>query len=506
MSNNVFINELNHILKNDLPKNIINFPVYDTEICNYGNVFNLPYTPYGNIWIYNTKLVKEVGLFNKYIIGWGIEEKELEFKYNRKCNLKTINYNTKFPILHLSHNNSLRNFDKKIYEKNRKIFENKKLNFNYDNNFVDYKLIKKYNYGLPIKSDLKCENLIKVDNKIYQILKKENNNNLIYENDSVCIYDYFKNKIYLDDKKIKYSPTRIFFWKYNIDNNKLVLKNKNNYLNLKNLSISNNKVINQYKNLGSEKDYYNFINKKLKIKNFNNFKLDKKYNKYNKISIIGPADHIDKLNKKKSYDNSITVRCNTSINIVGKNNFGNTLNLYFHVVSLSKENGGIFDVKKLKDFGCSDIIFVYPPLETRSKSTFYNISTIKDYISIYDKLDLSQFNLWHIDENEYINLEKKLKSRPNCGLLMMHMIINKFHKTHKIDIDGFTFFETNYSKGIRDVIDDLKSKNNFELALKRMNTSGWHKQLPQKKYLKELIKDKTNVNLDLKLKNILENL
>ena len=215
------------------------------------------------------------------------------------------------------------------------------------------------------------------------------------------------------------------------------------------------------------------IYSKLKINNFNNYILK------DNVKILGPAEISGASNYFKLNSNYKTCICNTSIKLLGKKNFTDKVDIYFHCVNTGKENGGNIDVDKLIKYGCTDIVFVYPLLKSNSGCSFKK-GSIKDYIKLY-KYDFKNINLWVIDKDYYLNLEKNIKCRPNTGLLMMDMLINKNIDNH-IYITGFTFFKTPYVKGIRDKIDGITEQPNNVVALNRMKKAGLHNQEKQIKF------------------------
>ena len=110
----------------DLKKNVLVLPVHQTHKTNCNKKFER----YGGCWIYNTQIIKSIGGFNYKIVGWGKEDRELEYRLFRN-NIKTIYMENilSFPyVLHLSHNKSLRgNRTKKYHSVNN--FQQKKIRF-----------------------------------------------------------------------------------------------------------------------------------------------------------------------------------------------------------------------------------------------------------------------------------------------------------------------------------------------------------------------------------------
>lgn len=129
------------------PKNIVGIQCFDTDICDFGNWFNLPATPYTYLWLYNTSIIKSVGMFNSDFTGWGLEERELEVRVKNKFGLKVIRTDKTYPCFHHSHNNSQR---PRREQNNQLIYDNciknKVIEFN---NYMEYDLIEDKNYSKP---------------------------------------------------------------------------------------------------------------------------------------------------------------------------------------------------------------------------------------------------------------------------------------------------------------------------------------------------------------------
>lgn len=136
--------DLNQLIINYQPMNIIGIQCFDTDICDYIPTFNLPCTPYGHLWLYNLEIVKSVGMFNSEFIGWGLEEKELEVRIKNKFNLDVIKTDKISPCFHHSHNNKLRpkreEYNKYLYDTciTYKIVE--------IDNYVDYEILEEKKY------------------------------------------------------------------------------------------------------------------------------------------------------------------------------------------------------------------------------------------------------------------------------------------------------------------------------------------------------------------------
>lgn len=141
--------DIKNFIFNYMPKNIVGIQCFDTDICDFSECFNLPCTPYGYLWLYNTNIIKTVGMFNCEFISWGLEERELEERIKNKYDLNVIKTDKLTPCFHHSHNNKTRTTDlikdfttnKKLYTKTR----NEKIKE--INNYTDYNLLE-YKYYL----------------------------------------------------------------------------------------------------------------------------------------------------------------------------------------------------------------------------------------------------------------------------------------------------------------------------------------------------------------------
>ena len=480
---NQHIIDINIFLEKYKPLNIIGVNSYETFFSSLDNPVNFPCVPYGYLWIYNKRIIESVNYFDMKMIGHGFEEIELEKRIFNKYGLVRIKTDDIYPIIHLSHNCDIRqkhdvnNPNKDIYLNTTRL----KLQTLENNNF-DFKLIKFSSYNL-ISGDI-----IKFDSKYYQVLIDD-------EYKKMCIYDLNNNKLYIKEGKLVFTASNNFYFNFKIIEKKLLISKDKYYLNLEEFKLENLEFKNKIYNVGNENKLYDNICSKLKINNFNNYILK------DDVKILGPAECNEVDNNFKLNSNYKTCICNTSIKLLGNENFTSKVDIYFHCVSTHKENGDCIDVDKLIKYQCKDIVFVYPFLEFNSDSTFRNIGTLKVYIKLCE-YDFKSLNLWVIDKDYYLNLEKNIKCRPNTGLLMMDMLINK-NIDNQIYITGFTFFKTPYVNGIRDKIDGITEKSNNVSALNRMKNAGHHNQENQIEYFKKITKNNKNqIYLDSTLESI----
>ena len=188
-----------------------------------------------------------------------------------------------------------------------------------------------------------------------------------------------------------------------------------------------------------------------------------------RVIIVGPADYVDSNDIINSYD--IVVRINKGLSQQSNGKNGDRTDILYHVVNQHKENGG-----PLNPLFNGHTRFIYPILDYDEETTFKNIGTLRDYFEIfYDKNIYNSIskNFSIIDKNNYIQMEKKMNSRPNSGVGAILDLLSFDIK--EIYITGFTLFQTNYSTDYRKNVDNIQG-NTCKLALARMKKSGHHNQ------------------------------
>ena len=249
--------------------------------------------------------------------------------------------------------------------------------------------------------------------------------------------------------------------------------------------------------------YYNNVN----VSEFvtNNFYDLNKFNdkiRGKKIIIVGPAPYLGDYNLGKFIDSfDIVVRVNKGHQMtVEPNKYGSRTDILFHCVSQIYENGGevnndLMRCKKIKKIFCA-----YPYLYPNDDSSFKgdrnliggNISIYQEFIK--KKLQIPQVM---IDKNYYINLEKKMQTRPNTGFIAIDHLSRY---TDKLYVIGFTFFKGGYNKLYRNTIDG-KSKNLEKVVIDRMR--GTHDVDKQMRYFNNFLLKK--LYIDSYFKKLFEN-
>ena len=188
---------------------------------------------------------------------------------------------------------------------------------------------------------------------------------------------------------------------------------------------------------------YNKINKKL---SFND------YLKNKKIIIVGPADYVNNGSFIDEFD--IVVRINKGHNQTNdKEKYGSRTDILYHCISEHYENGG----KIPEDSSINFIKFTFP-----EKTIYGGGKKIK------------KKERWEqVNQDLYINFEKKLKTMPNAGTTAIWDILN--YEIKSLHITGFTLFQTDYSKLYRETAYGVNTKTG-DAALKAMKITGNHDQ------------------------------
>ncbi len=106
-----FIEKLiDYIKKFNFNQYIMTINMYETEDSDMG----IKGSAYSSLWIYEKSKFMKLRGFNENFHGWGLEDREIEYRMQMKFNLKTIYSFGVIPklfLLHLSHNNNIRGKD-----------------------------------------------------------------------------------------------------------------------------------------------------------------------------------------------------------------------------------------------------------------------------------------------------------------------------------------------------------------------------------------------------------
>jgi len=229
-------------------------------------------------------------------------------------------------------------------------------------------------------------------------------------------------------------------------------------------------------------------NVKLILKN-EDFRLLKysDYLKDKRVVIVAPGGYLKDMNNGKNIDNyDVIVRLNTALPIK-ENMFdiiGSKTHILYNCLSKQPFNGGIIDFKnyKLDWISCP-----YP-----------DIKPFKGDIKRFHEENKNKFKFHLIDKIYYLELEKKMETRPNTGIGAILDLL-KF-PLKELYITGFTFLlESGY-------LDDYKSFLNNQDKLDKYMETNCHDRIKQVKYVKPILNNDSRIKMDDELIKILNKL
>lgn len=204
-----------------------------------------------------------------------------------------------------------------------------------------------------------------------------------------------------------------------------------------------------------------------------------------RVVIVGPAPYLEGGNRGHEIDSyDIVVRINSGYKLTENcKDYGSRTDVLYHVVNQHPENGGTINMQIIQTNNIKNVIGCYPCLSTIEKSSFTNIGTLRDYIT----LKINNFST--IVKSEYIIFEKQINTRPNAGTVAIFDLLKKDIKS--LYIIGFTLFKDGYSKNYRETD-----------PIERMKKAGHHNQEKIADYYRTILDDE-RVIIDPELSDLL---
>ena len=210
-----------------------------------------------------------------------------------------------------------------------------------------------------------------------------------------------------------------------------------------------------------------------------------KYLKGKNVCLVGPAPSIKQLGDQSdlidSYD--VVVRINKALPIPESivHCSGTKTDVLYNCLNDDPESGGYLHIPYLEN-EIDWLVCPYP-----NKSPFF--IDIKKFISMNNE----RVNFCHFDLEYYNKLELEMGTRPNSGVLAILDLLSADIKS--LHITGITFFRGGYISEYRDYSE--------KQVLKRMRNHGNHKQEPQLKYIKNILKNSNITTYDRFLEEII---
>lgn len=152
------------------------------------------------------------------------------------------------------------------------------------------------------------------------------------------------------------------------------------------------------------------------------------------VVVVGPADHVNDGEKIDSFD--LVVRLNKGIELVEKKpeKYGRKTNMVY-----CAETDCYGTINKAKEHKPDFIKFIFPKIENKDLIHPLGNHIIKSYKDL-------QFddNMLMTKKDEYLDFEKELQTRPNCGTLAIYDLLK--YDIKSLYITGITLNTTPYSK------------------------------------------------------------
>jgi hypothetical protein len=490
----------------DFDKYVMGIQTYESENhLKFGDIYFPEGSPYGCMWVYDRENIEQVRGFNEYIVGWGFEEKDLEHRLHNVLNLGTL-YSFKFKkslfLLHLSHSDrTIKGLEQNNYN-NRLLFEALKEYYktnNYTVNEKDWGNADDTNY-VYFKEILKTDktfkqiylNILHKDEqarakknaeKESKLLVKQTNEQTAKTTDNNKNNNKLDKKKQIEDaiKKAKLKQTR-----------KLEQANANNTISplidrdgLLSLSRSDRiKLVADIQNRSMDNEFAKYMRNK-------------------RVVIVGPAPSVIGSRQGEIIDGyDVVVRINKGWNMAEYNSslkidIGTKIDVLYNCMDSHEECGGKIDFDKLIELNVQFVCNPYPAhFDIRNKDPLFRLGlSVKNtlqYLDISSNHDQIKFH--QMDTQYYLNTTKKMGTRMNTGIGAILDILQQHVK--ELYITGFTFFQGGYIKSYRD-------KNETEV-LKFMESTGWHDQGKQLKFMSKIFKSDKRVKLDETLQNIVD--
>jgi hypothetical protein len=208
------------------------------------------------------------------------------------------------------------------------------------------------------------------------------------------------------------------------------------------------------------------------------------YLKDKSVCLVGPAPSIKELGNQKEFIDShdIVVRINKSLP-VPKTLFessGTKTNILYNCLNVDPESGGYLHIPYLEE----EIEWLACP--------YPNKAPFSGDIQRFIGANSDRINFTYFDLRYYNELETKMKTRPNSGVLTILDLLS--HDIRSLHITGITFFRGGYVNEYREY--------NEQQVLARMQNHGNHKQEPQIQYMKKILKEVKGVTYDKFLEEI----
>jgi len=213
------------------------------------------------------------------------------------------------------------------------------------------------------------------------------------------------------------------------------------------------------------------------------------------VIIVGPSSHLFETEQKdfiESFD--VIVRVNKSFPVKEHQEkyIGKRTNILYHCLEQSEENCGKFDYNEIKK---QDILIATP--YPKNMTPFH-----RDYVRFENEILNKNIKTNYIDISFYSDFMELLGTRPNTGISAIADLL--CYDIKSLYVCGFTFFETGFYEGYRDIGGMKKLENGgTEWTKYDKNFNNNHIQSLQKDFIKNQLDNDNRLNVEDKLKEIL---
>lgn len=239
--------------------------------------------------------------------------------------------------------------------------------------------------------------------------------------------------------------------------------------------------------------------------------LDKDFYKNKTISIVGPANYLQKNNFGKAIDDSdIVVRLNKSLDHLNqdlRHNLGSKSDILYHCMQEDSKDshGSHFGFIKPEFWLKKGIKQVF----SLPNSSFNGIASQNQYspcVKLDNVKNVKRYlPLDMIDYNLYNDLSKRIRCKPNTGIIAIHHLLNLTEQRKCLKIYGFSFLLDGYYDMYKKGLETMKENvgKTYDECVKGFLNSKRHIQSNQWLYIKELL-NKDTIEIDPILTRVLE--
>ena len=228
-------------------------------------------------------------------------------------------------------------------------------------------------------------------------------------------------------------------------------------------------------------------------------RLDNKYKKYlegKSVALVGPAEYLTKLDTGSYIDShDVVVRINRGMELIDSysNSIGERTDILYNCLIESPDNGGIIDIKNLKNNNVTWISTI-PGSDINGTCSSNKLHQMVKKYTVFKINRNFLFHVMHCKDYSFVN--QKINCRANTGFAAIYDLLN--HGISKLYLTGFSFYLDNFISGYKKGC--TRDEKTFA---EQCFESKRHKQEPQWNYLKETTLASNVIEVDPILREIL---